>query len=173
MKFFILAASLLWALCAQAQAPTNFPLNLSKPNTTADNTHTDHWRIIFSPYSVHYTHSPEHKHVWMLGAEKKLTNSYLWGGTYFSNSFGQDSAYVYGGRRYENFSRHAPFFAQWTAGLMYGYKGRFANKVPFNYRGFSPGLVLSFGWKFNSTYSAQLNVLGNSALMLQTSIDLN
>jgi len=32
--------------------------------------------------------------------------------------------------------------------------------------------VLSVGWQFTPAYSAQLNVLGNSALMFQVSMDL-
>jgi hypothetical protein len=39
--------------------------------------------------------------------------------------------------------------------------------VPFNHNGFSPGLVLSVGWQFTPAYSAQVNVLGTSALMFQ------
>jgi hypothetical protein len=170
MKFFVLLVSLLWVGGAQAQ--TNSTIETQDLNPTT-NSHIAHWRINFSPYSIHYTHNPQHRHVWMIGAEKQRSDSYVWGGTYFSNSFGQDSGYVYGGQRFEKISRYDAFFAQWTAGLMYGYKGEFAHKVPLNYRGFSPGLVLSLGWKFTPTYSAQLNVLGNSAMMFQVSMELN
>ena len=108
----------------------------------------------------------------MIGAEKQRADNTVIGATYFSNSFGQDSGYVYGGQRFRHFSAYDPLFAQWTAGLMYGYKGDFAHKVPLNYHGFSPGLVLSLGWQFTPTYSAQVNVLGNSALMFQLSAEL-
>jgi hypothetical protein len=43
--------------------------------------------------------------------------------------------------------------------------------VPFNHRGFSPGLVPSLGWQLTPTFSAQVNFLGNSALMFQASAD--
>jgi len=108
----------------------------------------------------------------MIGVEHQRADMLVWGGTYFSNSFGQPSAYVYGGQRLENFSDYRQFFAQWTAGVIYGYKGEFKDKVPFNHGGFSPGVVLSLGWQFTPTYSAQVNLLGNSALMLQFSADL-
>jgi hypothetical protein len=168
MKFFVLLVSLLWAWGVKAQ--TNATLD---PQAPSPNLQTAHWRINFSPYSIHYTHNPQHRHVWMIGLEKQLSNSYVWGGTYFSNSFGQDSGYFYGGQRFEKFSRYDSLFAQWTAGVMYGYKGEFAHKVPLNYRGFSPGLVLSLGWEFTPNYSAQLNVLGDSAMMFQVSMELN
>ncbi len=108
----------------------------------------------------------------MIGLERQRADGYVWGGTYFSNSFGQPSGYVYGGERLDNWSKYPQLFAQWTAGVLYGYKGEFKDKVPFNHGGFSPGLVLSVGWQFTPAYSAQLNVLGNSALMFQVSLDL-
>jgi hypothetical protein len=44
--------------------------------------------------------------------------------------------------------------------------------VPLNYKGWSPGAVLSVGWQLTPTWSGQLNFLGNSALMFQFSADL-
>lgn len=126
-----------------------------------------------SPYTFHYSRDPAHRPVRMIGLERQRSDRWVWGGTYFSNSFGQPSTYLYGGQRLENFSHHHPeLFAQWTAGLLYGYKGEYKDKVPLNHNGFSPGLVLSVGWQFNPTYSAQVNVLGNSALMFQFSAEL-
>ena len=45
-------------------------------------------------------------------------------------------------------------------------------KVPLNYRGFSPVGVVSMGWQFTPTYSAQVNLLGSAALMFQVSASL-
>ena len=125
-----------------------------------------------SPYTYHYSHDPAHRPVRMIGVERQSADGIVWGGTYFSNSFGQPSAYLYGGQRLNNWSDYTPLFAQWTAGLLYGYKGEYKDKVPFNHGGYSPGAVLSVGWQFTPLYSAQLNVLGNSALMFQVSVDL-
>ncbi len=108
----------------------------------------------------------------MVGLERQRADGLVWGGTYFSNSFGQPSAYVYGGQRLENWSARPELFAQWTAGILYGYKGEFKDKVPFNHGGFSPGAVLSVGWQFTPVYSAQVNMLGNSAVMFQVSMEL-
>jgi hypothetical protein len=130
------------------------------------------WRLMASPYTIHYSHDPNHRPVWMLGFERERLDGLLWGATYFSNSFGQPSAMVYGGQRLYDFSPYPQLFAQWTAGVMYGYKGEYQDKVPFNHRGFSPGVVLALGWQFTPRYSLQANVLGNSALMFQFSIDL-
>lgn len=125
-----------------------------------------------SPYTFHYSRDSAHRPVRMIGLERQRTDGIVWGGTFFSNSFGQPSVYVYGGERLNGWSEFDQLFAQWTAGVLYGYKGEYKDKVPLNYNGFSPGLVLSVGWQFTPSYSAQVNVLGNSALMFQVSIDL-
>ena len=52
------------------------------------------------------------------------------------------------------------------------YKGQYENKVPLNYKGFSPVGVVSMGWQFTPTYSAQVNLLGSSAVMFQVSASL-
>jgi len=132
----------------------------------------DHWRLMASPYTFHYSQDDAHRPVRMVGLERQLASGVVWGGTYFSNSFGQPSVYVYGGERLDNWSKYPQLFAQWTAGILYGYKGEFKDKVPFNHGGFSPGLVLSVGWQFTPRFSGQLNALGNSALMFQVSVDL-
>lgn len=124
-----------------------------------------------SPYSLHYHHSEEHRRVFMLGLQRHAPGGLLLGATWFRNSFGQPSAYVYAGRRFDNFTPYPALFAEVTGGVLYGYKPPFEDKVPLNRNGFSPGAVLSLGWQFTPMYSAQLNFLGNSALMLQLSAD--
>ena len=129
------------------------------------------WRVMASPYTLHYHYSEDHRHVYMLGLERQRADGYLAGASWFRNSFGQPSAYVYLGKRFNNLTPYEPLFAQLTGGILYGYKPPFEHKVPLNYKGFSPGAVASVGWQFTPLLSAQLNFLGNSALMLQFSAD--
>jgi hypothetical protein len=75
------------------------------------------------------------------------------------------------GRTYGNLLSIEPLFAQWSVGLLYGYKDPYEDKVPFNTNGFSPGAVLSLGWRFTREFSTQLNFLGTAALQFQLSID--
>lgn len=133
----------------------------------------DIWRVMGSAYTFHFSRNPNHRHVYMLGLEKQDAEKIIVGGTAFTNSFGQPSAYVYVGQRFDKLTRHDPLFVQVTAGLLYGYKPPYEKKVPFNYKGFSPGAVLSVGWQFTPMYSAQVNFLGNSALMFQVSADFH
>jgi hypothetical protein len=128
-----------------------------------------YWRLVVSPYTYHFRYSEEHRYVWAVGAERQGDNGWLYGGSYFSNSFGQPSAYAYVGERYDDVLNTDALFFQWSAGLMYGYKGKFKNKVPLNYNGFSPGAVVSLGWTLDRQNSVQANLLGDAGVMLQFS----
>jgi hypothetical protein len=130
------------------------------------------WRVLASPYTYHYTYNPEHRHVYVLGLERQRADGLMFGGSLFRNSFGQPSAYGYVGQRFDGMLGVDQLFGQLTGGILYGYRQPYADKVPLNYRGWSPGAVLSVGWHVTPTWSAQLNVLGNSALMFQFSADL-
>lgn len=124
-----------------------------------------------SPYTYHYSRDPNHRDVYMIGLERQRADGLVVGGSYFRNSFGQPSGYLYGGQRYNGIFSQEKLFAQWTVGLLYGYKEPYEHKVPLNHNGYSPGAVLSVGWQFSPMYSAQVNVLGTSALMFQLSAD--
>jgi hypothetical protein len=174
MKFPALASAVCAcgvSICTPAQtvpaapdAPEAPPATVAAPART-----DDVWRLMYSPATYHYSRDPDHHYVWMVGVERERPNGVVSGFTYFSNSFGQPSAYAYVGQRLTDFSEWNRLYAQWTAGMIYGYKAPFDDKVPLNYKGFSPGLVLTVGWQLTPTLSTQVNVLGNSALMFQLS----
>ncbi len=134
----------------------------------------DYWRLMASPYTVHYhkDNEGEHEPVYMIGLERQRNDGWVWGGTYFSNSFGQPSGYVYVGEKVIGFSRWDKLFFQWTAGVMYGYKEPYEDKVPFNYKGFSPGATVSLGWQFTRQFSMQAITLGAAGMMFQFAYDL-
>jgi hypothetical protein len=125
----------------------------------------DGWELSFSPYTIHFHPSDEHKPVVQLGLLKGLSDRWIAGGAVFSNSFGQPSAYAYFGQRYIAPGGWDKWYLQWTAGILYGYVGQYKDKVPLNYRGFSPGLVPSIGYQFSDRIYGELDLLGNSALM--------
>lgn len=142
-------------------------LFLDQPDSPGDSV-----RLIVSPYTLHYSPSPNHRPTWMLGAEKQYADGTLLGAAYFSNSFGQDSVTAYRGERWKAWSRYPRLYGQWTAGLMYGYKPPYNDEVPLNFRGLSPVAVLSLGWQFSPRQALQLNALGTAALMVQWSVEL-
>ena len=49
----------------------------------------------FSPYTLHYHPSDDHKNVVMVGVEREHPDAKLDGITLFTNSFGQPTVYVY------------------------------------------------------------------------------
>ena len=134
---------------AQTQAPADKAD--AKPDSVADS--GDHWRLMGSPYTVHYhkDNEGEHQPVYMIGLERQRSDGWVWGGIYFSNSFGQPSGYAYVGEKVTQFSRWDKLFVQWTAGVLYGYKYPYEDKVPFNVNGFSPGATVGLGWQFTAT----------------------
>jgi hypothetical protein len=177
-----LCALMLVAAAAQVQAQTPPPDDTAKTSTaktTTDdapaseprNTDGDFWRLVGSPYTYHFSNDPDHEAVYAIGLERQRSDKWFWGGTYFSNSFGQPSVYLYAGQRYGKLFDVDQLFAQWSAGLLYGYKEPYEDKVPFNYNGLSPGAVFSLGWQFTRDFSMQANLLGAAALMIQVSID--
>jgi hypothetical protein len=128
-----------------------------------------HWQ--FSPYTLHYSYDTEHRPVRMVGLEREHADGKLDGLVLFSNSFGQPSAYIYPwGGVYKNMWGVAPLSFRWTAGLLYGYKPPYENKVPLNHNGLSPGAIIAFGYKFQSGWEAQLDMLGTAALMFQVNV---
>jgi len=164
-----LGAALLALPCLFARAAEPEPA----PETAARIEVASHWRLTASPYTVHFNYSDEHRPVWAIGMELQRADRWLFGGSFFNNSFGQPSGYVYVGQRYEGLLDMPQLFWQWSAGMLYGYRGEFQDKVPLNYNGFSPGALLSLGWQFNRQFSSQINTLGNSGLMWQLSWDFH
>ena len=129
------------------------------------------WRLNVSPFSHHFRYSEEHRYVWAVGIERQSRDDWLAGASYFSNSFGQPSAYVYIGHRFNELFDQPRLFGQVSAGVMYGYVGKFKNKVPMNVGGFSPGALASMGWQFEKRSSATIHLLGDAGFMLQISHD--
>jgi len=132
-----------------------------------------HWRALVSPFSLHFRYNPNHEYVWAVGMERQRDDQWLAGASYFSNSFGQPSAYLYVGKRHPALFGQPQLFGQWSAGMLYGYRGEFQNKVPLNFNGFSPGALVSLGWQFNLKTSATLHLLGDAGMMVQLAYDFD
>ena len=167
LAFTLVAAS----SSAMAQASASSAPTPSAQAPEAAEANGEFWRLVFSPYTYHFSSSPDHEAVYAIGLERQRSDKWLWGGTYFSNSFGQPSGYLYFGQHYADLFSVDKLFAQWTVGLLYGYKDPYEDKVPFNHNGVSPGAVLSVGWQFTPEFSMQANLLGTAGMMLQMSID--
>ena len=132
----------------------------------------DRLSFMYSPFTHHFDPSPEHRYVWLVGVERERADQRLSGITYFSNSFGQPSTFIYPwGRNYPNLGGVEGLFVKWSAGLMYGYVDQYENKVPLNVNGFSPAIIPSIGYE-RAGISTQINLLGTAGLMWQISVPL-
>ena len=160
-------------------------LGLSGP-ALADNTAAGSWKdgfsldmregdrlsFMYSPFTHHFDASPEHRYVWLMGVERERADRRVSGVTYFSNSFGQPSTYIYPwGQNHPNVAGVDGLFVKWSAGLLYGYVGAYKDKVPLNVGGFSPAIIPSIGYE-RAGYSTQINLLGTAGLMWQISVPL-
>jgi hypothetical protein len=127
-----------------------------------------------SPYTKHLHEDTAHKNVVLVGVEREHPNGKIDGLSLFSNSFGQESAYLYPwGGAYKSILGVQPLSFKWTAGVLYGYKPPYENKVPLNYKGFSPGVIFAFAYELKPGWSAQVNILGTAAVMFQLNAPLN
>lgn len=126
---------------------------------------THRGEFTFSPYTHHWSQNPAHKKVVLVAIDEQLPGDRLCGISFFNNSFGQPSVYVYAGQQYNNLLGVPKLFVKVTGGLMYGYVAPYENKVPLNYKGLSIAVIPAFGYKLNQHDSVQIKLLGTAGLM--------
>lgn len=125
-----------------------------------------------APGVIHYHANPEHADwSWLVGIEWQRPSRWLFGFSYFNNSYDQKCQYYYAGYLWKLSDRDPNWYLKLTGGLIYGYKEPYEDKVPFNHNGYSPGVVLGLGHKWDR-WSLQLNFLGKAALGLSVGYDL-
>ena len=151
------------SLLAQAQSGNRYcPDILSVPGA-AEPSHRG--EFTFSPYTHHFSYSAEHKPVVLVALDEQLPGGRFCGISFFSNSFGQPSAYVYVGQQFNGLFDNPRLFVKVSGGIIYGYVGKYQDKVPLNSHGFSPGVIPSIGYNFSEHDSAQVQLLGTAGLM--------
>ena len=123
------------------------------------------WDLTLSPWTHHWNDNPAHRHVLLGAMDRYVAGQRFCGLALFSNSFGQPSAYVYAGQQFNQLFGQPKLFLKVTAGIMYGYVGKYQNKVPLNSHGFSPAIIPSLGYNFNEHDSAQVKLLGTAGIM--------
>ena len=155
-----------------AQTTTEATPTLAIPGVAIGLPEAARWRAVFSPLALHYSGNSAHKPVVLLGLEHEATDGVVLGASLFSNSFGQPSTYLFGGQRLYGWSAWDPLYAEWSAGLLYGYVGAFKHKVPLNYHGFSPGLTAGLGWQFTPRLAGQVHLLGTAGVLFSILVDL-
>jgi hypothetical protein len=122
------------------------------------------WEFSLSPYTLHWSKNSEHKSVVLGAIDRTVHGDRFCGVSLFTNSFGQPTVYAYVGQRWNPIDSNNKLFIKVTAGILYGYVGKYKNKVPLNYGGFSPAIIPSFGYALTETDSVQVMMLGTAGL---------
>ena len=118
-----------------------------------------------SLYTAHYDPDPNHNNnQQMLGLEIELRGNRLWGFAMFDNSFGQESQYLYIGKKWRVFESDRWYF-KLTGGLLHGYKEPYDDKIPLNNLGVAPAAIPALGYHHKSFF-VEFVQLGFSAGMI-------
>lgn len=124
------------------------------------------YEIFVSPFTHHWTPSEEHRDVGAVTLSRLLPNDRFCGFSLFRNSFGQPSAYVFSGWVWPHLIESQPrVYGTVTAGIIYGYVGKYKNKVPVNVGGFAPVVIPALGYRLSPRAALEMQVLGFSAIM--------
>ena len=134
----------------------------------------DRLTFVFGPYVYHYHYDVNHNDTpWLTGFEWGPQG--WWadiGAVYFENSFSQPSVYVYAAKRWFVRDDEQGPYLKLTGGPLYGYRGQYENRVPFNHNGLAWGIIPGIGYQYHSV-DAQLVILGTSALLLTFGYDFS
>ncbi|BDU54938.1 hypothetical protein [Limnohabitans sp. TEGF004] len=123
------------------------------------------WDLTLSPYTHHWNYNPEHRPVKLVAMDSHVSGGRFCGLALFTNSFGQESAYLYVGQQWDGIFGNPKLFTKLSAGLLWGYRGEYRDKIPFNHLGIAPAVIPSLGYYITPKDSAQVYVLGNAGLL--------
>ena len=123
------------------------------------------WDLTLAPYAYHWRESPEHRPVFLGALDNHVPGDRFCGLALFRNSFGQPSAYAYVGKQWNGLMGNPQLFVKVSAGLIYGYKGAYQHKIPFNDYGIAPAIIPAVGYALNREDSVQVMVLGTAGLL--------
>jgi hypothetical protein len=107
----------------------------------------------------------------LIGVEWESRSHWELGASYFSNSYHQPCLYVYLGKRWFLNGADDGIYVKLTGGPLYGYRGEYQDKIPFNYHGLGIGVIPGIGYQYQRV-QAQLVILGTAGLMVTIGYDL-
>jgi hypothetical protein len=133
---------------------------------------TDRFYLETSVYTRHFHYDAAHDdHQKLVLGEWNVTEQWLFGASFFDNSFGQPSQYVYGGFRFRPFEALQPLYLKVSAGVVHGYTGEYQDKIPYNNSGFAPVIVPSIGYCFKR-YCSEFVIFGGAGFLVTFGVTL-
>lgn len=124
----------------------------------------DRVMLEFGPYVYHHLDNTGHNQ-WpnLVGVEYESASHWLGGVAAFKNSYYQRAAYAYAGKRWFLDSVNENLYVKLSAGLVYGYKDPYADRLPVNHNGYGLGIVPALGYQLGRA-NAQIVFLGTAAV---------
>ncbi|HEA54104.1 hypothetical protein LCGC14_1687240 [marine sediment metagenome] len=120
------------------------------------------------PYVLHWQKNDKDtkRNSWptLLGVEWENADRWELGAAVFRNSFYQTSVYVYAGRRWFLPQVADGLYVKLTGGPLYGYRGEYEKKVPFNYNGLGLAVLPALGYQYGKA-NFQTVFLGTAAVI--------
>ena len=158
---------------AQAEPASAAPVvTTPSPWDAAEPWRTDRWYLETSLYTRHFSDDPDHvDNQKLILVEYNITESWLAGASFFDNSFGQSSQFVYGGYRFRPFESLQPLYFKVAAGILHGYRGEFQDKIPMNSSGFAPAIVPSVGYCINR-FCSEFVLFGTAGFLITLGVTL-
>lgn len=123
------------------------------------------WTILTSVYTRHFDEDPYHVNDQnLLSVEADFTNGWTAGLAVFDNSYGQDSQFLFMGRRWA-IRDSGLWYLALRGGLLYGYEEPYEDKIPLNGLGIAPVIIPALGFKYRR-FVSELNIAGTAAVTL-------
>ena len=131
----------------------------------------DRVMVEVGPYVYHRIDNTDHnQYPRLVGMEYESASHWLGGAAYFKNSYYQNAAYLYAGKRWFIDSVSENLYVKLTAGLVYGYRKPYEDKLPVNHDGYGLGIVPAVGYQFGRA-SAQIEFVGTDVIAITFGYD--
>ena len=79
--------------------------------------------------------------------------------------------YGFVGHRWTGVLGNPDVFFKLSGGLLYGYKGAYKDKIPFNDFGIAPAIIPALGYRLTGDHALQASLLGKAGILLSYSYD--
>ena len=132
----------------------------------------DRVMVEVGPYVYHRLDNDGHNQ-WphIIGLEYETASHWLAGATSFENSYYQNAATLYGGKRWFIPPISENFYVKVFGALVYGYKKPYENKLPINHDGYGFAIAPAIGYQFGRS-NVQLMLLGTAAAVVTVGYDI-
>ena len=132
----------------------------------------DRLMVQVGPYVYHRLDNTGHNQ-WphIIGVEYETASNWLAGAVSFENSYYQDAALLYGGKRWFIPPISENLYVKVVGALVYGYKKPYEIKLPINHDGYGLAIAPVVGYQFGRA-NVQLVFLGTAGAVVTVGYDM-